>query len=159
MSPTATIPFHAVQTAMLTLCTAGGVTAGRKILAHYGASKVSELHPHDYADVLYACQAALLATTVHEKKKMMTVLKIKLMLHFASVLGPYPVEHVRTSSAYTTFVKELLHEGMIERPTREQREAFKGWAYKATPRGQCYVKALTETPLPVRTDPVWAMPV
>lgn len=156
--PTATIPVYDVQNAMYALCAIKGVAAGRKILDPYNTSKVTALHPHDYADVLAACRVAL-AEPAPKRKTTMTPLKIKMMLHFATVLGPFTPEPMRTSPAYTMYVKELLHDGMIERPTHEQRETFTGWAYKATPRGQCYVKALTNMPLPVRTDPVWAMPV
>lgn len=156
--PTATIPVYDVQAAMHMLCAVKDVATGRKILDRYNVSKVTALHPHDYAAVLAACRAAL-TEPAPKRKTTMPPLKIKMMLHFANVLGPFTPEHVRTSPAYTTYVKELLRDGMIERPTHEQRETFTGWAYKATPRGQCYVKALTNVPLPVRTDPVWAMPV
>ncbi len=43
--------------------------------------------------------------------------------------------------------------------SKEQRAEYPGWAYKATMKGQCYIKALTDVPLPVRTDPVWTMPI
>jgi hypothetical protein len=87
----------------------------------------------------------------------MPPMKIKMMLHFATVLGPFTPEHVRRSEAYVTYVKELLRDNMIERPSREQREMFPGWAYKATSRGHAYVKALQTIPLPVRTNPEWSM--
>ena len=153
--PTATVTIDVVREAVRAAVKVAGKAVALKIIEAYGASVVVNLHPHHYADVLDDCRAALRA----ERENLMTPLKIKMMLHFATVLGPFAPEEVRTSPAYTMFVKELLHDGMIERPTREQRDTFKGWAYKATPKGQCYVKALTRVPLPVRTDPVWAMPV
>lgn len=129
----------------------------------YGRAKtVPELWPSEWRAVVRACDTCIAegpTKFTNERENPMTPLKIKMMLHFATVLGPFAPEEVRTSPAYTMFVKELLHDGMIERPTREQRDTFTGWAYKATPKGQCYVKALTHVPLPVRTDPVWAMPV
>jgi hypothetical protein len=157
--PTATVPIAPVREALLAVVNAISKDRALAILEKFEAQTVRELHPHQYADVINACWAALAVAKHVERKHPMTPLKIKLMLHFASVLGPYPVEHVRTSQSYTTFVRELLRDGMIERPTREQRDLYPGWAYKATARGLCYVKALTEVPLPVRTDPVWAMPV
>jgi hypothetical protein len=85
-------------------------------------------------------------------------MKIAMMLHFATKREPFVPEHQRTSPAYTTFIKELLRDGMVERPSKAQRREWDGWAYKATSKGQCYVKALGAVPMPVRTDPEWAMP-
>ena len=133
------------------------------------AHTVPELRPNEWLDVIRACKERrktevervkhITQSWAHRSPSAMPPLKIKMMLHFGTTLGPYASEPVRTSPAYTTFVKELLRDGMIERPSKEQRAEYPGWAYKATPKGQCYVKALTRVPLPVRTDPVWAMPV
>jgi hypothetical protein len=76
-------------------------------------------------------------------------MKIAMMLHFATTIGPFTPEAQRTSLAYTRFVKELLRDGLVKRPTKEQRAAYPGWAYMTTPRGDCYVEALTKIPLPV----------
>lgn len=97
---------------------------------------------------------------VHRRKTEvpMPPMKIAMMLHFATVVGPYPPESDRVSEAYACFVRELLEQGMIERPTREERFAFPGWAYRATDKGVVYVEALKRVPLPVQAQPVWVMP-
>jgi hypothetical protein len=133
------------------------------ILHGVGVSRVVDIKPQDLKSVLRVCRSTLRAVETETKlnpqrKTEMPPLKIKMMLHFATVLGPFAPEHTRTSNAYSTFVKELLRDELIERPTKKQRAEYAGWAYKATPRGQCYVKAITEMPLPVRTTPEWTMP-
>lgn len=46
-------------------------------------------------------------------------------------------------------ITSLLHDGLIS-----QEELFKdGW--KLTPKGQCYINALTSIPLPIET---WSIP-
>lgn len=132
-------------------------------------SIVPELYGYEWPAVIAACERAvklddddriktIITAWFKRRSTVMPPMKIKMMLHFATTVGPYPSEGERTSTAYVTFVRELLRDGMIERTSREQREAHPGWGYKATPRGQCYIKALTDLPLPVRTDPVWTMP-
>ncbi len=133
------------------------------------AHTVPQLRPNEWLSVIRACKERrksevervkrIAQSWVRRNPSAMPPLKIKMMLHFGTTLGPYAPEPVRTSPAYTTFVKELLRDGMIERPSKEQRAEYPGWAYKATMKGQCYIKALTDVPLPVRTDPVWTMPI
>ena len=84
-------------------------------------------------------------------------MKIAMMLHFATAIGPYAPERQRTSPAYTKFVKQLLREGMVERPSREEREDNPGWAYRATAKGTAYVEALRGVQQPVATT-TWAVP-
>lgn len=84
-------------------------------------------------------------------------MKINMMLHFYAVVGPYAPESARTSPAYTQFVKELLREGLIERPTKEEREHHPGWAYKATAKGAAWVNAICTVPLPVERTR-WVIP-
>ena len=88
------------------------------------------------------------------------VMKIEMMLHFATCAGPFAPEAQRISPAYTKFVKQLLADELIERPTHEQREAHPGWAYMATERGRAYVEALKDTQLPiaVETSTTWRIP-
>lgn len=124
---------------------------------HGGGAKTATQIPSEcYEDVYKALRKAKFMAT--RKVETMPLLKIRMMLHFATVLGPFAPEPVRRSEAYVTFVRELLRDGMIERPTTVQRNAHPGWAYKATPRGQCYVKTIEALPLPVRTNPEWEMP-
>lgn len=92
-----------------------------------------------------------------KKSIKMTPFNIELMLHFRCSIDPFR-EPARRSDAYVRGVKYLLREGMIERPTNAQRAAHPGWAYKSTAKGNVYVNALTGLPLPVRTNPEWAMP-
>jgi hypothetical protein len=86
-----------------------------------------------------------------------TAMKIDMMIHFATTVGPYTPEQSRISPAYTKFVKQLLADELIERPTREQREEWPGWAYKATDRGRAYVEALKAVQLPV-AETRWIVP-
>lgn len=93
----------------------------------------------------------------------MPPLKIKMMLHFYAVVGPFAPEVVRRSEAYSQYVRELLSDGMIERPSHSEREQHEGWAYRATEKGRVYVNALTQVPMPIQVpvEPVkmrWAMP-
>jgi hypothetical protein len=76
-------------------------------------------------------------------------MKINMMLHFYACAEAFAPEAQRRSSAYTMFVKELLREGLIERPTHRQREEYRGWAYKATEKGKAWVHALCTVPVPV----------
>ena len=88
----------------------------------------------------------------HEKRPKVprvSPMKIDMMLHFYGVVGPYVPENARTSSAYTQFVKELLHDGLIVRPTHRQREEYSGWAYRATEKGEAWVHAICTVPVPV----------
>lgn len=86
--------------------------------------------------------------------------KIAMMLHFATVVGPFQPERARTSPAYTKFIKQLLREGLVERPTRQEREEHPGWAYQATNKGRAYVEALKMVQLPVLTEvsETWSVP-
>jgi hypothetical protein len=92
----------------------------------------------------------------------MPPLKISMMLHFYSIVGAFAPDNVRRSESYAQFVRELLRDGMIERPSHQQREQHAGWAYRATDKGRTYVEALTKVPLPVLAAPVapkWIIPV
>ncbi len=84
-------------------------------------------------------------------------MKINMMLHFYGVCEAFAPEKCRTSPAYTQFVKELLREGLIERPTHEQRAANPGWAYTATEKGEAWVHAICTVPLPVAKTR-WVIP-
>src|ERR1035437_5424746 len=88
------------------------------------------------------------------------VMKIEMMLHFATIAGPFIPEAQRTSSAYTKFVTQLLADDLIERPTEEEREEYQGWAYRATERGLAYVEGLKDVqlPVPVETSTTWIIP-
>lgn len=137
-----------------------GHDVAKRIMYDHGhsATVAVRIPQEDYSLVYNVCRKALFLASREKDATTMPLLKIKLMLHFASVVGPFAPEPTRRSEAYVTFVRELLKDGMIERPTKAQRAANPGWAYKATLRGQCYVKALAELPLPVRTNPEWTMP-
>jgi hypothetical protein len=89
-----------------------------------------------------------------------SVMKIEMMLHFATIAGPFVPEAQRTSPAYTKFVKQLLADDLIERPTHAQRSMHPGWAYIATERGRAYVEALKDMQLPValKTTTTWRIP-
>jgi hypothetical protein len=76
-------------------------------------------------------------------------MKIAMMLHFAITIGPYEPETQRTSHAYTKFIIQLLREGMVERPTKQERLQYPGWAYRATAKGRAYVEGLRRVQLPV----------
>jgi len=88
------------------------------------------------------------------------VMKIEMMLHFATIAGPFTPESQRTSPAYTKFVKQLLADELIERPTHEEREEHEGWAYRATERGCAYVEGIkaVQLPLPLETTTTWGIP-
>ena len=79
-------------------------------------------------------------------------MKINMMLHFYACCEAYAPEKCRTSRAYTQFVKELLRDGLIERPTREEREEYPGWAYQATEKGKAWVNAICTVPTPYVTN-------
>jgi hypothetical protein len=82
---------------------------------------------------------------------------IHMMLHFATTIGPFQPEAQRTSAAYTKFIKRLLSAGLVERPTKQEREDYPGWAYKATEKGKVWVEAICSTPLPVEAEPKWTV--
>lgn len=136
-----------------------GRDLARRIMHDYGhgADIATRIPVADFEAVYKACKKAVFLSARGRDETAMPLLKIKMMLHFASVVGPFAPEPTRRSEAYVTFVRELLKDGMIERPTKAQRLQNPGWAYKATARGQCYVKALASLPLPIRTNPEWTM--
>jgi hypothetical protein len=74
-------------------------------------------------------------------------MKISMMLHFATTASAYP-EPYRRSRAYVKFVRQLLANEMIERPSNAERYAHPGWAYRATPKGWAFVNALKAIPEP-----------
>jgi hypothetical protein len=85
------------------------------------------------------------------------LMKIDMLLHFYCAWEPYAPEQQRRSPAYTQFVKELLREGLIVRPTTTQREEYPGWAYRTTEKGEAWVHAICTVPVPVaRTR--WIIP-
>jgi hypothetical protein len=90
------------------------------------------------------------------------ILKIEMMLHFASSIKPFAPESLRTSAAYTRHIKTLLREGMVERPSKRERAEHPGWAYRATDRGRAYVEALRRVGLPeivsTETTTTWTVP-
>lgn len=95
--------------------------------------------------------------TDEPKRYHSTAMKIAMMIHFATTVGPYAPEEERTSPAYTKFVKQLLRDELIERPTRAEREYYPGWAYRATDKGLAYVEALKDVQLPV-AETTWVIP-
>src|ERR1017187_3408611 len=84
-------------------------------------------------------------------------MKINMLLHFYAEYGPFAPEAQRRSPAYTQFVKELLREGLIVRPTTTQREEYPGWAYRTTEKGGAWVNAICTVPVPV-ARPRWIIP-
>ena len=137
-----------------------GLDVAKDIVRHVSlgrARNIPELYPHEWPAFVATCES-MLDNVRGFKRDLMPPMKISMMLHFAVRRGPLTPESARTSPAYTMFVKELLRDGMVERPSKVQRREWPGWAYKATPKGQCYVKALGAVPMPIRTDPEWAMP-
>jgi len=84
-------------------------------------------------------------------------MKIAMLMHFYGCCDPFAPECTRTSPAYTQFVKELLRDGLIERPTKQQRQDYPGWAYKTTAKGDVMVNAICTTPQPVERTR-WVMP-
>lgn len=149
-------------------------SAALEILARYGVNTVAKLSPMYWDAVIRDCaemkgHARLKklmnsvppwATNVPltPERKPMPVLKLQMLLHFSHSRTMFGPESLRTSASYTRFIVELLHDDLVERPSKKERSVHPGWAYKATLRGQFFVKALTEVPLPVRTNPEWAMP-
>ncbi len=87
----------------------------------------------------------------------MPPMKVTMLLHFYAVCGAFTPEKCRTSPAYTQFVKELLRDGLIERPSKEQRAEYPGWAYRATPKGSALVNAICTVPMPV-AHTRWVIP-
>ena len=87
----------------------------------------------------------------------MPPMKVAMLLHFYGIVGPFAPEEQRTSQAYTQFIRELLRDGLVKRPTKAQREEHPGWAYQTTAKGDALVNAICSTPLPVaRTR--WVIP-
>lgn len=84
-------------------------------------------------------------------------MKINMLLHFHARAEAFAPEECRTSPAYVQFVKELLRDGLIERPSMMERCECPGWAYRTTPRGDALVNAICTVPTPVaRTR--WVIP-
>lgn len=84
-------------------------------------------------------------------------LKLQMLLHFYGCAQAFAPEATRTSPVYVQFVKELLREGLIERPTHEERAEYPGWAYRTTPKGDVMVNAICSVPTPVERTR-WVMP-
>lgn len=104
------------------------------------------------------CAEQLFAAILHlSAEPTMPTLKIMMMLYFGSTTRPFP-DPWRTSSTYVKFVRQLLAEGMIERPTKAQRRARPGWAYRATAKGRVYIDVLTRMPQPIPAPAQWIMP-
>lgn len=112
----------------------------------------------DYAEILAEIVAECSMPSPLSERSAMPPMKIAMILHFFACCEPFAPEKSRTSAAYTTFVRELLRDGMIERPTKAQRKANPGWAYTTTAKGDVYVEALKAVPLPVQAEPQWIMP-
>lgn len=77
----------------------------------------------------------------------MTPLQIKMLLHYYSIAEPYAVND--PAHACSPAVSEqrslLVRDGLIEYTAG----AYPPGCYKATPRGEAYIKALCAMPLPV----------
>jgi hypothetical protein len=82
-------------------------------------------------------------------------LKIAMLLHFYACLDKFAPEATRCSPAYVQFVRELLRDGLIERPGQEARAKYPGWAYRTTPKGAALVEAICTVPNPVAN---WTIP-
>jgi hypothetical protein len=82
-------------------------------------------------------------------------LKIAMLLHFHACVDKFAPEETRTSPAYVQFVRELLRDGLIERPDAAAREPYPGWAYRTTPKGDALVNAICAVPNPVER---WLIP-
>lgn len=134
-----------------------GVGRAREILRTIapGAMKVTDIPDEKWPEMH---QKFLDALNPKPETFDMGTLKLIMMLHFATYVEPFAPEDRRTSGAYTKYVRELLAEGLIERPTEAQRKEHKGWAYKATAKGYVYVEALKAVPYPVPAAPQWVMP-
>lgn len=107
-----------------------------------------------------ALATAHIAAAIKPAPQRHAILKIEMMLHFASKIGPFAPESARTCPAYTRFVKQLLKDGMIERPTKAERARHPGWAYRASERGRAYVEAIRRVglPVPIETATMWEIP-
>jgi hypothetical protein len=84
-------------------------------------------------------------------------LKINMLLHFYGAAEAFSPEKTRTSPAYTQFVKELLRDGLIERPSKMERAQYPGWAYRTTAKGAALVNAICTVPNPVERTR-WVIP-
>lgn len=84
-------------------------------------------------------------------------MKINMLLHFYACAEAFAPEKCRTSAAYTQFVKELLRDGLIERPSKMERAQYPGWAYRTTPKGDALVNAICVVPNPVERTR-WVIP-
>lgn len=84
-------------------------------------------------------------------------LKIAMLLHFYCAAEPFAPETTRTSQAYVQFVKELLRDGLIERPSMMERCEHPGWAYRTTAKGDVLVNAICTVPVPVERTR-WVIP-
>lgn len=91
------------------------------------------------------------------KPKRNPPMKISMLMHFHYSAEAYAPEHARTSQAYTKFVKELLRDKLIERPSREEREESPGWAYRTTDKGRALVNAICTVREPV-AETTWVIP-
>jgi len=84
-----------------------------------------------------------------QRKKRNKPMKVSMLLHFYACAEPFAPEKCRTSPAYTQFVKELLHDGLIERPSKRERLENPGWAYRTTAKGDALVNAICTVQNPV----------
>ena len=92
-----------------------------------------------------------------------SVMKIEMMLHFATIAGPFVPEAQRTSPAYTKFVKQLLADDLIERPTHAQRSMQPGLGLQVRPSAAVlYVEVDSgkgvQLPVEVETVTTWRIP-
>ena len=92
-----------------------------------------------------------------KRRPRMPPMKVAMLLHFYGVAGPFAPEEQRTSAAYTQFIRELLRDGLVERPSKTERENYSGWAYRTTAKGAALVNAICSTPMPVERTR-WVIP-
>lgn len=84
-------------------------------------------------------------------------LKIAMLMHFYGCAEAFAPEKTRRSMAYVKFVKELLRDGLIERPSERERAQCPGWAYRTTPKGDALVNAICDVQNPIERTR-WVIP-
>lgn len=118
-----------------------------------------DFFPLDFTDLFIAIgeEEGRSRTPKLPKPKRSPPMKIGMLLHFYANAEAFAPEKSRTSAAYTQFVKELLRDGLIERPTKEERADCPGWAYCTTEKGDALVNAICTVQNPVAKTR-WVIP-
>jgi hypothetical protein len=90
-----------------------------------------------------------------KQESVMTPLMLEVLLHAYYAAERFPRFN---APAYHEAVRRLTRDGLIEATSGREQANNPGWMIRTTEKGNVYVKALLNVPLPVQSEPEWRMP-